>query len=372
MLPTPFKKWATRPVYSKSFEIKIPFKRENNVLTFVIQLNNRLIFALIGIFGIIAILQVSILISGKSEEDTTQFAQTNSVTDNATKQYLEGEGLNKEDTNSDTNNENIDADDVEYNDVVEYGYKHLSKSNPISKTETEDKRKIFLKMKHTLISEALIENQVSRLEQLSDQKMIVLNQKLSEAFITVVFNQTKVEPHVTAYFTGTKDLKKFETALMEQAKYHVPASIKLAQSALETAYGQRIVNNNYFGIKDKRGKTKAITTTEYYTAAEYKANKSKVVSSKIIQKDGKTLYKCLIKDSFADYTSPWESFRAHSIFLNESKRYSPLFTKGKNYEDWADKIGSTKYGGVGYATSPIYGELLKKIIKRYNLDLLDY
>lgn len=368
MLPTPFKKWATRPVYSKSFEIRIPFKKENNILTFVIQLNNRLIFALIGIFSVVAILQVSILMSKKDEQQVTQ---TNTLTDNATKEYLEGEGI-KEDTKNNTNTDNINNDEVEYNDVVDYGYQHLSKSNSLSKTETEDKRKDFLKIKHTLISEALIENQVSRLDQLSDKKMIILNQKLSEAFITIVLNQTKVEAHVMAYFTGTKDLKKFETALMEQAKYHVPASIKLAQSALETAYGQRIVNNNYFGIKDKRGKTKAITTTEYYTAAEYKANKSKVVSSKVIQKDGKTLYKCLIKDSFADYVSPWESFRAHSIFLNESKRYSPLFTKGKNYEDWADKIGSTKYGGVGYATSPIYGELLKKIIKRYNLDLLDY
>jgi flagellum-specific peptidoglycan hydrolase FlgJ len=367
MLPTPFKKWATRPLFSRSIQIRVPFKKENNILTFVIQLNNRLVFALIGIFSVVAILQVSILISNKDEK---QLPPTETLTENATKEYLEGDGLKLEENQK--NNENIDADDVEYNDVVDYGYKHLSKSNSLSKTETEDKRKNFLKVKHTLISKTLIENQVSRLDLLSDKKMIVLNQKLSEAFITIVFNQTKVESHVMKYFTGIKDLKKFETALMEQTKYHVPASIKLAQSALETAYGQRIVNNNYFGIKDKRGKTKAITTTEYYTAAEYKANKSKIVSSKMIKKDGKTLYKCLIKDSFADYQSPWESFRAHSIFLNESKRYSPLFTKGKNYADWADKIGSTKYGGVGYATSPIYGGLLKKIIKRYNLDLLDY
>lgn len=366
MLPIPFKKWATRPVYYKKIQIPVPFKKDA-FIGFTVHLNNRLILALIGIFGIVAILQVSILTMNKEEN---QLAQTNTATDNTTKKYLEGDGLGN--NNTDTNNEKTDSDDVEYNDVLAYGFKHLSKSNPISKTETEDKRKDFLKIKHTLISEALIENQVSRLGQLSDEKMMLLNQKLSKAFITIVFNQTKVEAHVMAYFTGTKDLKKFETALMEQTKYHVPASIKLAQSALETAYGQRIVNNNYFGIKDKRGKTKAITTTEYYTKAEYKANKSKIVSSKIIKKGGKTLYKCLIKDSFADYTSPWESFRAHSIFLNESKRYSPLFTKGKNYEDWADKIGSTKYGGVGYATSPIYGELLKKIIKRYNLDLLDY
>ena len=365
MLPTPFKKWATRPVYSKSFEVKIPFKKENNVLTFVIQLNNRLILVLIGIFSIVAILQVSLLMSNKEQKETLHTA---SITERATKEYLEGEGL----TNENSETVDVSDDEVEYNDVVEYGFKHLSKSNQPSKIETEDKRKEFLKIKHTLISEALITNQVSRLDQLNDKRMIALNQKLSEAFITIVLQQTKVEPHVMEYFTGTKDLKKFETALMEQAKYHVPASIKLAQSALETAYGQRIVNNNYFGIKDKKRQTKAITTTEYYTPAEYEANKSKVVSSERIKKDGKILYKCLIKDSFADYASPWESFRAHSIFLNESKRYSPLFTKGKNYEDWADKIGSTKYGGVGYATSPIYGELLKKIIRRYNLDLLDY
>ncbi len=366
MLPIPFKKWVTRPVYSISITIPTSFRKNKPVLTLSIQLNNRLIFALIGIFTIVAILQVSILISEKGDK---QLANVDGITENTTKEYLEGNGLNE--NNSNQNNE-VNGDEIEYNDVVDYGYKHLSKSSSISKTETEDKRKKFLKIKHTFISEALIENQVSRLDQLNDQKMIILNQKLSKAFITIVLNQTKVETHVMAYFTGTKDLKKFETALMEQAKYHVPASIKLAQSALETAYGQRIVNNNYFGIKDKRGKTKAITTTEYYTKAEYKANKSKIVSSKLIQKNGKTLYKCLIKDSFADYVSPWESFRAHSIFLNKSKRYSPLFTKGKNYEDWADKIGSTKYGGVGYATSPIYGELLKKIIKRYNLDLLDY
>lgn len=370
MLPIPFKKWATRPVISKELQIKIPFKKENNILTIHLEINNTLIFTIIGLFAIIAMLQVWILVGNKNTDSSIENS-TLSQTDKETKDYLEGEGLQTSSSTSEENDE-IDIESIEYNDVVEYGYKHLSKSNALSIPETNDKRTAFLKVKHTLISEALIENQVSRLDQLNDKKMIILNQKLSEAFINLVLNQTKVEPHVMAYFTGVKDLKKFETALMEQAKYHVPASIKLAQSALETAYGQRIVNNNYFGIKDKRGKTKVITTTEYYTAAEFKANKSKIVNSKIIQKGGKTLYKCLIKDSFANYTSPWESFRAHSIFLNESKRYSPLFTKGKNYEDWAEKIGSTKYGGVGYATSPIYGELLKKIIKRYNLDLLDY
>jgi len=92
----------------------------------------------------------------------------------------------------------------------------------------------------------------------------------------------------------------------------------------------------------------------------------------MVKKGGKTLYKCKVKDSFVEYESPWASFRGHSLFLSTNSRYSPLFTKGKDYRAWADKIGSTKYGGVGYATSPIYGELLRKIIGRYHLDLLDY
>jgi len=371
MLLTPFKKWATRSVYSKSFEIIIPFKKENNILRFTIQLNNKLIFALIGIFSIVAILQVSILMSNKNTTTKSNENFSLSQNDKETKEYLEGDGINQN-TSTENETDEIDVETIEYTDVVEYGYKHLSKSSALSTPETNDKRKNFLKVKHTLISEALIENQVSRLDQLGDKKMIALNQKLSEAFITIVLNQTKVEPHVMAYFTGTKDLKKFETALMEQAKYHVPASIKLAQSALETAYGQRIVNNNYFGIKDKNRKSSLTTTTEYYTALEMQANKSIIMSSTRVVKNGKTLYKCIVKDHFAEYNSPWHSFRSHSVFLSTNKRYSPLFTKGKNYEDWADKIGSTKYGGVGYATSPIYGELLKKIIKRYHLDLLDF
>jgi len=113
-------------------------------------------------------------------------------------------------------------------------------------------------------------------------------------------------------------------------------------------------------------------TTEYYNAAEVKYNKHKIISQKMVKKGGKTLYKCKVKDSFVEYESPWASFRGHSLFLSTNSRYSPLFTKGKDYRAWADKIGSTKYGGVGYATSPIYGELLRKIIGRYHLDLLDY
>lgn len=270
----------------------------------------------------------------------------------------------------DTQNQIVYESVIDYVNGTEDTYIACTDSLVIADVET--KEQAFLKLKHTVTSEYLIKFNANRLESLPDSILMKLNKEIAISFIEVVLKHKAIDARALKYFTNNTDLNKIETALMEQAKYHVPASIKLAQSALETGYGSRIVENNYFGIKSKKGKLKAITTTEYYTLEEYKANKNIIVRAKQIQKDGKTLYKCTVKDYFAGYGSAWESFREHSIFLSTNKRYAPLFTKGKNYEDWADKIGSTKYGGVGYATSPIYGNVLKKIISNYSLDLLDY
>jgi hypothetical protein len=231
----------------------------------------------------------------------------------------------------------------------------------------------FQIQKQVLLSKYLIQNKVSRLDQLEDEDLLKLNGQVSDLFVQLVLSKIPMKAHVQNYFLNHKDLNKFETALMEQAKFGVPVSIKLAQSALETAYGKKVINNNYFGIKEaKNQKKKDIITTEYYTETELKRNKSKIISQEEVFVNGRQLYKCKIRDSFATYNSPWKSFRSHSLFLANNNRYAPLFTKGKNYEAWADKIGSSKYGGVGYATSPIYGELLKQIIRKYHLDLLDY
>ncbi|MGF1533996.1 MAG: glycoside hydrolase family 73 protein [Bernardetiaceae bacterium] len=230
----------------------------------------------------------------------------------------------------------------------------------------------FLVRKQLLVTRYLLEQKASRLDQLSNHQLLELNHRIGTLFKEIVLSNITIEPHVYQFFTDTTSLRMLETSLMEQVKFHVPASIKLAQAALETAYGRRVVNNNYFGIKDKKKRSGTMVTTEYYTPQELAYNRDKVISSKKIKLDGRVLYKCTVRDHFTAYQSPWESFRAHSEFLHQNKRYAPLFAKGKDYAAWADAIGSTKYGGVGYATSPIYGQLLKKIIRRYQLHLLDY
>ncbi len=260
--------------------------------------------------------------------------------------------------------------DVE--DAVGYVMDEESAFRTVGNNSVQNLRDGFTVNKQLLISKYLIENKVSRIDQLNNQELLALNQKISDLYTQEVLPALELPEHVMSFFTDVRPLKKIETALMEQAKFNVPASIKLAQAALETAYGQRVIHNNYFGIKDKAGKTKLSETIEYYTDAEYQLNKHKVIASEKIYKGGKQLYKCRIKDHFSSYSTPWESFRAHSKFLSESSRYAPLFTKGRDFREWAKKIGSTKYGGVGYATSPIYGEMLINIIERYHLDLLDH
>ncbi|MFT5619346.1 MAG: putative FlgJ-related protein [Arenicella sp.] len=258
-------------------------------------------------------------------------------------------------------------------DVMGYFIDYFTAYNDNQESIESDYRDAFLIQKQLLLSQFLIREKVARVDQLSNESLLQMNHKIARMFEELVLGKlTNIEPHVHTFFTDTTKIDKLETALMEQAKYHVPSSITLAQAALETAWGRRVIENNYFGIKDKTNSTKYTTTTEYYNEAEMKANRSKILSKKKVKKGGKTLYKCSVKDFFVAYESPWASFRGHSLFLSNSKRYSPLFTKGKDYRAWAKKIGSTKYGGVGYATSPVYGELLTKIVGRYHLDLLDY
>jgi hypothetical protein len=259
-----------------------------------------------------------------------------------------------------------------YQDAVGYFIDYFEQNDYAEPTTIKTTKEKFMVEKQLLITKFLLEEKVSRLDQLSDRALLVLAQRISDAFVTLILKNQQVEPHVYTYFTNQEDLQKIETAIIEQIKYHIPASITLAQSALETAYGKRVIDNNYFGIKDKSGKGVPTTTTEYYNEAEYKANKNKVQRVEKVIKGGKQLYKCIVRDHFTAYDTPWQSFRAHSVFLSTNERYAPLFTGGKNYKTWAEKIGSTKYGGVGYATSPIYGELLKKIICRYQLHLLDF
>ncbi|PIY10821.1 MAG: hypothetical protein COZ18_05325 [Flexibacter sp. CG_4_10_14_3_um_filter_32_15] len=274
-------------------------------------------------------------------------------------------------SNSDENTAKQDIKDTK-NGLPIFVHSVADYDDLASLAKNENMMEEFMIQKQIRITKALIQNKTSRLDQLNDSILLVMNRDISRMFMEMVLKNLDAPAHVLNYFTDTVHLRKIETALMEQIKYNVPVSIKLAQSALETAYGSRVIHNNYFGIKNKKKEGQKTITTEYFTAEEASMNQDIILTQKPFIKKGNVLYECKVQDYFTQYGSAWESFRGHSEFLSTNKRYAPLFTKGKNYEDWANKIGSERTGGVGYATSPLYGELLKKIIKRYQLHLLDH
>ena len=134
-----------------------------------------------------------------------------------------------------------------------------------------------------------------------------------------------------------------EIAITEMKKYGIPASITLAQGLLESdAGGSRLSrkNNNHFGIKcfsKKCGKGHCSNFTDDTH-----------------------------KDFFRKYDNVWQSYRAHSIFL-QGKRYASLKKLGtKDYKGWARGLRK-----AGYATDKRYADKLIKIIEVMKLDKYD-
>jgi hypothetical protein len=229
----------------------------------------------------------------------------------------------------------------------------------------------FIIAKQILVSDALIENKVSRLDQLNSEKLLEINREIAKLFCKNILQNAQTPDKVYHFFTDSIALRKIETALMEQVKYNIPASITLSRSALETAFGSRVVGNNYFNIRRKQSNPNQETASELRLLSLYfSENETLLFKDWIVRTEGEPIgaqpkiLKCLVQNDLESYPSAWASFRAHSEMLAADKRYAPLFTKGKKYEDWADLIGS--------AENVAYGEGLKQIIERYQLYLLDF
>ena len=133
-----------------------------------------------------------------------------------------------------------------------------------------------------------------------------------------------------------------DIAVEEMKKYHIPASITLAQGLLESGAGQSTLarkSNNHFGIKcgsDWNGKS--------------------------VRHDDDERNEC-----FRAYKHPKQSYEDHSKFLVSRPRYASLFKLDiTDYKGWARGLKK-----AGYATNPRYAEQLIGIIELYDLDKYD-
>lgn len=144
---------------------------------------------------------------------------------------------------------------------------------------------------------------------------------------------TEMVANPTAFYINTYSA----IAQDEMRLYGIPASITLAQGILESSSGRgrlSVEANNHFGIK-----------CHEWTGAK-------------IYHDDDASQECFRKYNDARY-----SFRDHSLFLTERKRYYKLFELEKDdYKGWAKELKA-----AGYATDKKYPDKLISLIERYEL-----
>ena len=127
--------------------------------------------------------------------------------------------------------------------------------------------------------------------------------------------------------------KYSDIAVEEMNKHGIPASITLAQACIESGNGtSRLAReaNNHFGIKCHGWKGQTITQTDDAP-----------------------------NECFRKYARVDDSFTDHAEFLRYQGRYSSLFDLAPHdYKGWARGLKQ-----AGYATNPLYAEMLIKVIE---------
>lgn len=132
-------------------------------------------------------------------------------------------------------------------------------------------------------------------------------------------------------------------------KLGVPANILLAQSALETGWGQKVIrhndgqsSHNLFGIKADEGWTGARAKV---ASLEYKNGEAKQEVSEFRVYDS-------FKESFDDYVN----------FIMSDNRYREALDKGVNGEHYIESLQK-----AGYATDPQYASKIINIVQRESI-----
>ena len=142
----------------------------------------------------------------------------------------------------------------------------------------------------------------------------------------------------------TDYVKRFSpVAVAEMKKYGIPASITLAQGLLESDAGQSrlaVNNHNHFGIKCFARNCKPGHCSNHSDDSH--------------------------KDFFRKYKSDWESYRAHSLFLQRSRYQHLRKIPSTDYKSWAKGLSK-----AGYATDKKYADKLITLIENMKLHKFD-
>ncbi|WP_439425955.1 glycoside hydrolase family 73 protein [Oenococcus alcoholitolerans] len=165
-----------------------------------------------------------------------------------------------------------------------------------------------------------------------------------------IYSQLSKGPNVEVY-RRLFIKRRASFAQQMQKKYHVLASVNLAQTILESNWGSSLLSsryNNYYGIK-AQGSQKSVTLdTREFINGQWVTE----------------------KDRFAVYDNWQQGMEAHAQFIS---RGTDL-----NADQFKDVLASKDYHSAtaalvtdGYATDPDYARKLVSLIETYKLDQYD-
>lgn len=208
-------------------------------------------------------------------------------------------------------------------------------------------------LKTEVVTEKTVEKLTEKVNQKPVRKAVIPKDNKANHFYNVTFllnptyaKRKNVDPAIVAAKNQVcyDYIKRFSpVAKAEMKKFGIPASITLAQGLLESdAGGSRLARkaNNHFGIKCfskscRKGHCLNFTDDSH-------------------------------KDFFRNYNNVWESYRAHSLFV-QRKRYAHLLDlKPSDYKGWAKGLSK-----AGYATDKRYADKLIDLIEILKLHQYD-
>lgn len=196
---------------------------------------------------------------------------------------------------------------------------------------------------------------------LNIEDQLELAREVESIYLTCVLPYIDADEHTKNFLTGEQFSNGFspiQTVLM-LSRNGVPPSLALAQVILEssnTKTGKRVDTELARKYKNLHG-IKYNTVKSLFKDKDFKSTPSLPTREYL---NGKWYNN--YKDKFVKLDSEWESFYIHNKYLTTSSYYK--HRKGDSLKDWLEVINK-------YATSPNYQTLLKILIKRYRLDLLD-
>jgi len=154
--------------------------------------------------------------------------------------------------------------------------------------------------------------------------------------------KSKAKPNLQENF-----LKRFAPfAILTEQMTHIPASVTLAQAALESGWGKHAPGYNFFGIKGEG------------TAGSQTLRTQESIHGNMVK----------VKSTFRKYHDALESFLDHAQIISQNPLLNHAMLHTESPESFVTSLQSKK---TKYATDPHYVEKILSIIARYDLKKFD-